>query len=568
MFQRQGQRPGARRRGVGPLASPAGLVHVASLVAALVLLVVLGAGQWFRADEWALLTDRVAWPPAEMLRPHNEHWFTAPLLLFRGLFHAVGLHSYLPYLLPTLLLHVAVAHLVWRLAVHAGADTWVATAGAAVLLLLGAGFENVTMGVQVAFTGPLALGLAHVLLTGRQERAASRHGTARSRSWLGSGLSVAGLWFSGIGVIMAAAAGLAGLLWRGWRGLAVAAGPAAAAFLAWFLAFGRPAVAEGATAAAGGGLADPAAVVAFTWRGIAATGDALVGTDLLGWAVAPAVALWLAVQGRRLRSELAGVAGCALGAVGLFAAGALVRADLDPGLATSSRYLHVAAALLLPALLTAVGRPARRRRWLRLAACAALVAVAVSGAWRLVAAADERGRDVRSFREVVLAAAPLAAAGDHLRAPDAPLIATSLTVAEAAGLHRAGRLPAGGGDEQAAVAALLQLEVGLLPAGSSHPDGAARLVGSAGGVGRPAGGCLLAGDGAQVRLEVGRPATVELPWTSPGRLEVSMTRGGASSLRPLHLEVPGARLLAVAVHPVTLTVTVRVPEPAPLCGLR
>ena len=54
--------------------------------------------QWFIADEWAFLADRDGGDLGDLLRPQNEHWSTIPILVYRGLWHVVGLRSYVPYL--------------------------------------------------------------------------------------------------------------------------------------------------------------------------------------------------------------------------------------------------------------------------------------------------------------------------------------------------------------------------------------------------------------------------------------------------------------------------------------
>ena len=49
----------------------------------------------------------------QLLAPHNEHWSTAPYLIYRLLEAVFGIRSYWPYFLPAILLHLLVVHLVW-----------------------------------------------------------------------------------------------------------------------------------------------------------------------------------------------------------------------------------------------------------------------------------------------------------------------------------------------------------------------------------------------------------------------------------------------------------------------
>lgn len=72
-------------------------VHGFTLVAGLAALIIASRGHWFVIDEWAFLTDRHLGDVRGLFVPHNEHWSTLPILLWRGLFAAVGLHSYWPY---------------------------------------------------------------------------------------------------------------------------------------------------------------------------------------------------------------------------------------------------------------------------------------------------------------------------------------------------------------------------------------------------------------------------------------------------------------------------------------
>ncbi len=58
----------------------------------------LGAGMTFFSDEWAFIAARSLANPIDWLRPHNEHWSTLPIILYRLLVETVGIGSYLPYL--------------------------------------------------------------------------------------------------------------------------------------------------------------------------------------------------------------------------------------------------------------------------------------------------------------------------------------------------------------------------------------------------------------------------------------------------------------------------------------
>lgn len=50
------------------------------------LLVLLGRGLWFFTDEWEFLLNRRELALAPLVAPHNEHWVSLPILIYRGLF--------------------------------------------------------------------------------------------------------------------------------------------------------------------------------------------------------------------------------------------------------------------------------------------------------------------------------------------------------------------------------------------------------------------------------------------------------------------------------------------------
>ncbi len=85
-----------------------------ALAAALALLW-LGLGMTFFSDEWAFIEQRSLGDPASWFAPHNEHWVTFPVLLYRAVVETIGIGSYVPFHLVLIVLHLAVASLVYRL---------------------------------------------------------------------------------------------------------------------------------------------------------------------------------------------------------------------------------------------------------------------------------------------------------------------------------------------------------------------------------------------------------------------------------------------------------------------
>ncbi len=157
-----------------PNRSCARLAHFGSLVVAFPLLLFVTRQQWFWFDEWDFLTRGFAGRPIGLLVPHNEHWSTIPILIYRALFSVFGLRSYQPYIGVLLIAHIAVAHLLWRLMLRSEVEQWVATTASALFLVLGAAYENIVWAFQIGFVGSFAFGLGAVLVVDGQRGGAWR----------------------------------------------------------------------------------------------------------------------------------------------------------------------------------------------------------------------------------------------------------------------------------------------------------------------------------------------------------------------------------------------------------
>src|SRR5437879_3944706 len=142
MQERNGVEPGSAKGstrlsgGSRDLASADRTVRVAlgAFVAveafALPLLIALGRSIWFTADEWDPIATRTAWDLGDLFRPHNEHWSTLPILVYRLLWWLVGLRTHLPYLVIAVLLHLTVAALLRAVMRRAGIGPWLASLAA------------------------------------------------------------------------------------------------------------------------------------------------------------------------------------------------------------------------------------------------------------------------------------------------------------------------------------------------------------------------------------------------------------------------------------------------------
>ena len=199
------------------------------------LLVVVGLGyiqlrvpgsRWFAGDDWLLLTDGTRLSFSTLTADINGHWVLIPRAVFTALWWLVGLDDFWPYKLVAVFGHGAVVVLLRAVMRRAGVRPWTATLVASTFLVLGAGGENIVYPLQVALTGALACGLAHLLLAD-QVVASPRRDVA------GLAVGATGLMFSGLALPMTLAVGVVVLLRRGWRAAMFHTLPIAVGYLAW-----------------------------------------------------------------------------------------------------------------------------------------------------------------------------------------------------------------------------------------------------------------------------------------------------------------------------------------------
>jgi hypothetical protein len=371
----------------------AAIAFLTILALALVLYLIFGHSQWFFLDDWDFLADRNVRDPGDLFRPHNEHWSTMPILVYRVLWRLFGLRTYVPYQVIAVLLHLTAAALLRMVMRRAGVGPWIATVAAALFALFGAGDQNIVWAFQMAWGASLVLGLTQILL-------ADHDGPIDRRDWLGLSAGLANILCSGVAVTMIVVVGLAAFVRRGWRAALFHTAPLGVLYLAWWLAFARD---RYSTA---GGSVD--IVVRFVWAGLTKTFNELgqvpgVGIALAALLVAGLVPAWRGVERRELRRRAAAPAALLSGAVIFLAVAGLGRASvLGPELARSSRYLHIVAALSLPCIAVAADAFVRRGRLLG-AVAIALVLVGIPGNIDLLVHHENRAKFLLGRRELVLA---------------------------------------------------------------------------------------------------------------------------------------------------------------------
>jgi hypothetical protein len=229
------------------LARPIVVVHALTLAAAFGGWAYLDRNLWFFGDEWDFLTRRgLHGAYFSIWAPHNEHWSVLPILLWRGIYSAEHLSSYWPYLVPLLLAHVLVVHLLWRRCLREGADPWVATALALLFALLGAGAEDLAWAFQIGFVSAVLFGLLSMEVAEGPPSAgdapfalATFQGPVAWRDVAASLLVLAAVMCSMVGVAAGVALGVLLLGRFGWQRALRALAMPAAVFLTWFALAGH-----------------------------------------------------------------------------------------------------------------------------------------------------------------------------------------------------------------------------------------------------------------------------------------------------------------------------------------
>jgi hypothetical protein len=370
----------------------AAVVFIAVLAVGLVLFLVFGHGQWFFLDDWDFLADRHAGDLDDLLRPHNEHWSTLPILVYRALWQLFGLRTYVPYQLVAILLHLTAAVLIRQVMRRAGVGPWIATVAASLFALFGAGDQDIVWAFQMAWSAALVLGLTHLIL-------ADHDGPIERRDWLGLIAGFAGLLCSGVAVTMVFVVGLAVLARRGWRAALFHTVPLGLVYLVWWLAFAR----DEYTAAGG----SAGGVVRFVWNGISTTFGEIGQLPGLGFVVGVVLAgglflAWRGLDRGALRRQASAPGALLVGSVVFLAIAGVGRAAaLGAETARAGRYLHVVAALSLPAIGVAVDALLRRSRPLGSIAVATLL-IGIPGNVDLLARHDTRERDLLGTPDLML----------------------------------------------------------------------------------------------------------------------------------------------------------------------
>ena len=404
-------------------------IHVACLALILVVLTLAARGQWFFGDEWDFILNRgLHHPTWGLLRPHNEHWSTLPILWWRATYSVFALRSYWPYLFGLFATHLIVVHAGWRLMRRAGVSAALATGVALVFGLFGAGSENLSWAFQVGFVGSLAAGMLLLLLV-------DENGDARRVALVAVGAAVS-LMLSGMSVFMVGAVGLAALARWGWRKAIAVTAPAGLVYLMW-LKFQGDVGLEGANKALHGGPSD---IPRYVWGGISSTLGAPFKSDRVGEALLVVLLVALVVRGRewwrRAPVLFALAAACPI----MFAVVSQGRGAIQNPAAP--RYLYLCAGMLLPLIAFAVQQLVDSDTPRVLVALVACLVITALGTQQLLDALHY-DRDLKLTLRGQMLAAPTIAKTERT-VSDFPdfLFAGDVQVADVRRLARRGELPA------------------------------------------------------------------------------------------------------------------------------
>ena len=343
------------------------------------LILYLGRRLNFFGDEWTFIFIRRGSDPQVFFGPHNEHWSTIPVLIYRALFATVGLRSYWPYLLVLELLHAGSALLLFAI-IRRRAGAVLGLGAMLVFLFLGRGGENILWAFQIGFVGSVFCGLLATLLLDPPQTTIARRAAA-------SLMLVASLMFSGIGLFFCGAIAVDLLLDRQRRSALWVLIAPALAYLVWYFTFGAAGITSHRSPFSVAALLSLVHYVPF---GLGSAIAGLAGfSSHWGEAALAAAAALLAIRWYTRGRVDSRVVGALAGVILQFALTGLVRAQLGDDQAAAPRYVYVAAAFLLPVAADALADLPWRGilGWLAMAAFALAL---VNGGIHLRSFASER----------------------------------------------------------------------------------------------------------------------------------------------------------------------------------
>lgn len=300
------------------------LLVATSAVIACAAILWLARGFNFYFDEWTvILPADPSW--TVYLQPHNEHPAMLLRLIYSVLLNTVGMRSYVPYMAVLLLLHATAVVLLFEL-VRRRAGDLIAIGAAALLLVMGAAWENLLWAFQIGFVGSVACGLGALLVIG----------AGHPRMWAAMLLLFGSLMFSGIGLFFLIAAGVWLALTPERRKDLVWLAPVAIALGVWYLAYGRSGAPPAPMSLAG----NIAVLPLYALWGLGASVAGLIGEGGLFGPVLLLLALVAIGFSWRRRRPDGFTIGIAAALIGFYVVLGLNRAQIGYQQSGSGRYVY------------------------------------------------------------------------------------------------------------------------------------------------------------------------------------------------------------------------------------
>jgi hypothetical protein len=332
------------------------LLYALAVICGVVFTVVLRLTDYknFYYDEWDFITQNRTWDLKALFLPHNEHWSTIPILVWKLLFALVGLRTHIPYEGALLATHVTAVLLMFVLVRRHSGDL-PAFAAALTLLVLGSGATDITWAFQLTWVASVAFGLAAILLLDGNPAFPGRMIAA-------SAALLCSLMCSGVGLAFLVAIGAELVVdRRRWRFLLAVVVPVIA-FGVWFVFFGAGlAGTPGApcpTCSPTGfradvhrgpiGLSYLLTLATFVKSGLDGAAAGIFGSGTPWPPLIIVIAALVGIHWYRKRTIPSIQVGLAAGAIAWFAIVGLGRVQHGTGYATDSHYVYVGVVLLLP----------------------------------------------------------------------------------------------------------------------------------------------------------------------------------------------------------------------------
>jgi hypothetical protein len=231
------------------------------MLAAAINLLALTSSISFVSDEWQFLFFRQGFSPGNALQPYYEHLVLVPTYVYSTLVALFGMDSARPMQVVATLCFLGL-NLLLFIYLRRRVGDWAALIGTALILFLGAAFEDLLFAFQINYYGALACGLGALLALDRDDRRGDL---------IAAGLLTAGVLTSSMIFPFVAAAAVEWLLNpRDRRRRLFVPGAAILVWILWWIGWGHEADSQLSLS----GLAD---LPGYLWKAVPAAFTSLAG---------------------------------------------------------------------------------------------------------------------------------------------------------------------------------------------------------------------------------------------------------------------------------------------------